>query len=447
MAITSPTIGCLAVNDELCKILGYERDELLKRNWAEMTHPKDLAADVANFNRVVAGEIDGYRLDKRWIRKDGRIIDTTISVKCVRRDDGSVDYFVALVEDVTARKQLENERQKFVSLAENSSEFIGICDMDFVPVYINEAGARMVGLDSREQVGQVLVQDFFFEEDRDLVVGEFFKRVLRDGAGELEVRMRHFQTGEPLWMIFTAFIITNTDGETIGLGTVSRNMTERKRLEDTLRESEENYRVIVNQAVAGIFKLDLDGNVTFSNRRFCELLDYSCEELLEMSVEQMVYAEDLPRNNWLFARLKNQGLSYEIEKRLVRKDGSLIWVNNQVSPVFDRAGSPESVIVVSVDITERMQAEEALRQSEAKFRILSDTGPALTWFVGSAGNVVYVNQHYLNFTGKSWNEIAGTGWQMVPHPDDAEEYISDFLSAQRDHRAFHRSVRVQRHDG
>lgn len=375
MAITSPTKGCLAINDELCKILGYERDELLRRNWAEMTHPQDLAADVANFDRVMAGEIDGYRLDKRWIRKDDRIIDTTISVKCVRRDDGSVDYFVALVEDVTARKQLENERQKFVSLAENSSEFIGICDMDFVPVYINEAGARMVGLESREQVGQVLVRDFFFEEDRESVVGEFFTRVLRDGAGELEVRMRHFKTGEPLWMIFTAFIITNTDGETVGLGTVSRNMTERKRLEDTLRESEENYRVIVNQAVAGIFKLDLDGNVTFSNQRFCEMLDYTCEELLEMSAGQIVYAEDAPRNNWLFERLKNQGLSYEIEKRLVRKGGSLVWVNNQVSPVFDRAGNPESVIVVSVDITERRQAEEALRQAndELEHRVIKRT--------------------------------------------------------------------------
>ncbi|HEX8853062.1 MAG TPA: PAS domain S-box protein, partial [Pyrinomonadaceae bacterium] len=107
MAITSPTKGIVEGNDEFCKILGYERDELLKRTWAEMTYPDDLAADTAQFNRVMAGEIDGYKLGKRFIRKDGRIIDTTISVKALRSADGSVDYFVALLEDITERKRFE----------------------------------------------------------------------------------------------------------------------------------------------------------------------------------------------------------------------------------------------------------------------------------------------------------------------------------------------------
>ena len=107
MAITSPDKGVIEVNDETCRILGYERSELLQKTWAEMTHPDDLAADVAQFDRVMAGEFDGYSMDKRWIRKDGRVIDTTISVKCLRRADGSVDYFVALLQDITARKRAE----------------------------------------------------------------------------------------------------------------------------------------------------------------------------------------------------------------------------------------------------------------------------------------------------------------------------------------------------
>jgi PAS domain S-box-containing protein len=112
MAITSPTKGLIEVNDEICNILGYERSELLRMTWADLTHPDDLDADVAQFNRIVAGEIDGYAIDKRWIRKDGQVIDATISVKCLRRADGSVDYFVALLQDITEQKRAEEALQR-----------------------------------------------------------------------------------------------------------------------------------------------------------------------------------------------------------------------------------------------------------------------------------------------------------------------------------------------
>lgn len=109
MAITSPDKGILELNDELCRILGYERPELLQKTWAELTHPDDLAADVAQFHRVLAGEFDGYALDKRWIRKDGQVIDSIMAAKCRRLPDGSVDYFVGLVQDITERKRAETE--------------------------------------------------------------------------------------------------------------------------------------------------------------------------------------------------------------------------------------------------------------------------------------------------------------------------------------------------
>jgi PAS domain S-box-containing protein len=78
MAITSPEKGILDVNDEICRILGYDRSELLQMTWVALTHPDDLATDLGNFNQVMAGEIDGYSIDKRWIRKDGQVIHGTI---------------------------------------------------------------------------------------------------------------------------------------------------------------------------------------------------------------------------------------------------------------------------------------------------------------------------------------------------------------------------------
>jgi PAS domain S-box-containing protein len=112
MAITSPDKGWLQVNDRLCVILGYPRVELTRMTWAELTHPDDLAGDVAHFDRALRGEIEGYSLDKRFIRKDGKIVFATISVSCLRKPDGSADHFVAMLQDITERKESEQERSE-----------------------------------------------------------------------------------------------------------------------------------------------------------------------------------------------------------------------------------------------------------------------------------------------------------------------------------------------
>jgi len=96
--------------------LGYEREELLLITWAVMTHPEDLAADTAHFNRVMAGEIDGYSIDKRWIRKDGQVVHTIMAAKCVRRADGVVAFFVGLVLDITNRKLAEDKLRRSEAL-------------------------------------------------------------------------------------------------------------------------------------------------------------------------------------------------------------------------------------------------------------------------------------------------------------------------------------------
>jgi PAS domain S-box-containing protein len=97
----------ITFNDYLCKMWGYSRQELARKTWTELTHPDDLEADAAEFRRVLAGEIDGYRIDKRFIRKDGSVMYASMAVNCIRRADGSVDRFVTMIQDITERKQAE----------------------------------------------------------------------------------------------------------------------------------------------------------------------------------------------------------------------------------------------------------------------------------------------------------------------------------------------------
>jgi PAS domain S-box-containing protein len=115
IAITSQEKSWLEVNDKLCDTFGYERHELMQMTWVELTYPDDLEADLEQFNQILAGSIEGYLMDKRFIRKNGEVIHASMSVRCVRRADGSINYFVALVQDITERKRAEKEREQLIS--------------------------------------------------------------------------------------------------------------------------------------------------------------------------------------------------------------------------------------------------------------------------------------------------------------------------------------------
>ena len=117
-ALTAPNKGWIQVSSGLCKMLGYAEQELKQLTWAELTHPDDLDLDVTQFQRVLAGEINCYALDKRFVHKNGQIIWIHLSVDCVRRTDGAVNYFIALIQDITERKRIEQAEREQRALAE-----------------------------------------------------------------------------------------------------------------------------------------------------------------------------------------------------------------------------------------------------------------------------------------------------------------------------------------
>ncbi len=112
ICITSPTKGWLEINDHLCNLFGYTREELVLTSWADLTHPEDLSRNLAEFQRVLDGESEGYSLEKRFLRKQGGILHAEVAVRCVRAADGTVDYFVALIQDISERKLGEAERER-----------------------------------------------------------------------------------------------------------------------------------------------------------------------------------------------------------------------------------------------------------------------------------------------------------------------------------------------
>jgi two-component system, chemotaxis family, CheB/CheR fusion protein len=136
------------------------------------------------------------------------------------------------------------------------------------------------------------------------------------------------------------------------------DITEREKATRALRASEQRLAAIVDQATVGVAESDLNGRFVLVNSRFCEMVGHSAEELRGLRMQDITHPEDWPRNLESFRHLTGEGKSFEIEKRYVRPDGSIVWAHSNVAAVTDRDGRPRRAVVVSLDITERKRADE-----------------------------------------------------------------------------------------
>ncbi len=215
-------------NQAFLDLFEFSRDEVVGHTSTELE-----LISAEERTRLIGEQMESGGLRNTEIAsrsKSGRRLHLMFSSKPMKLG-GELHYVTTLI-DITERKQLEQDWRRFYRLAESSSEFIGMCDLDMQPLYVNPAGRRMVGLPDMEAACRVKVQDYFFPEDQAYIAEDFFPRVLRDGSGDLEIRLRHFETGEAIWLSYHLFSVHDETGEPIGWATVSHDLTERKRSEE-----------------------------------------------------------------------------------------------------------------------------------------------------------------------------------------------------------------------
>ena len=338
---------------------GWTAEELASSDWRTRTHPDDRQTLQKAAAANLRGEIT--RVEYRYRCKDGRWIWLESICRPILGPVGRVEKKILSSRDITERKQAEVERQKFISLADQSTEFIGMCDLEYRPFYVNEAGRRLVGLDSLEQAFRTPVSEFFFLEDQRFVTEEFFPRVLREGRAEVEIRFRHFQTGAALWMIYNVFYIRDAVGQPVGFATVSRNITERKRAEEQLRLLSTALEATVN----GIAITDRQGTLQWVNPAFTQLTGYSRAEAFGQNprvLKSGQHPPDFYRTMWE-TLLRGEPWHGQLVNR--RKDGTLYNEEMTITPVRIGGSSITHFVAIKQDITERKQTEETLAQAKA----------------------------------------------------------------------------------
>jgi len=235
----------LYCSDEMFRIYGLDARASLpaRENFRQRIHPEDRDWVRERFEKVLREKKMAFA-EYRVLLPDGTVRYINASGHPVLDEDGELLQFVGTAVDVTERKRTELERRRLASLVEQAADLMAIADLSGgTPIYLNKAGLKMVGFDSWDEAKTRRGIHYIFPEDRQFVNDVLWPTVLEKGSWSGEMRFRHFKTGEPIPILYSAFRIDDPEtGQPLNVGNVCRDITERKRTEAEARESDRRYR-------------------------------------------------------------------------------------------------------------------------------------------------------------------------------------------------------------
>ncbi len=266
------------------------------------------------------------------------------------------------------------------------------------------------------------------------------------GGGSLAYRDLQFSLyrndrEEIVWLDLDYCPVRDEQGRPAGVFAVITETTSRVQTEHALLESEARMSAIFARAKVGLSEISLEGAFLRVNDELCRMLGRSREALLQSGIADVTHPDDLPNTLAAFCHMVDTGEPVSIDKRYVRTDGSLVWARSSIS-LLDHDDGPRTALSVTVDLTERKHAEQALAENEARFRALAEASPVLIWQLDPEGNVVYLNPRCTVLTGASFDELVGKGWLAYLHPEDAAEYQAVIADAQHKRVTMRHRVRV-----
>lgn len=403
------------VNQQYAEFVGRRPEELIGLHPREVLGPEAYRQAAPFIDEALAGR--QVKFDQQFLGAAamGRLLQVTHAPEWDER--GLVTGFIAAIVDITERKQAEQARATLAAIVESSEDAIVSKDLNGIITSWNRGAERLYGYTRQEAVGRSVL--LVIPEERLEEEGPILTQITRGEAVRQYETVRRRRDGTLIDIALTVSAIRNDEGRIVGVSKVAHDITERKRAEAALRESEERLRLFIEHAPAAIAMFDRQMRYVAVSRRW--LADYDLGEDMLGSSHYDVFP-DIPER-WRTAY--QQGLAGVVmrieEDRFERSDGTVYWLRWEIRPWRDKSGGIGGIIVFAEDITSGKLAEDALRESEAQHRATFDNAAVGIAHVGLDGRWLRCNDALCALMGYSREELQGKTFSEVTHPDDIEQ--------------------------
>jgi PAS domain S-box-containing protein len=344
------------------------------------------------------------------------------SFPLVDAESGKIKGIIEYVRDITERKlaeeELQTQKQRFQTLSENAPFGMMMVDQEGHYKYINPKFTELFGYDLEDiPDGRVWFRKAYPDPTyRHHVISTWVKDLESSNPGEKRSRTFTVTCKDGTQKMINFTPVQLETGENL---MTCEDITERKRAEEALRESEERYRTILENIEDGYYETDLPGDLTFFNDSLCRMLGYSKDEMMGMSNKQYTDEENRKKLFQAFNEVYRTGKPTKaFDWGVFTKDGKKLFGEVSVSLIKDSKGQPTGFRGIARDITQRKQAEEALRTEKQRFQTFLENAPFGMIVVGQGGNFKYINSKFIELFGYELNEIpGGREWFRKAYPD------------------------------
>ena len=433
MSVTAPDKSWIEVNQKLCQILGRSKEEVTGISWVELSHPDDIEDNSELFQKVLDGKIDKYEHEKRFLRKDGSILYVNLSTVCQRNTDGSVNHFLTSYNDITDRKLAENElktsEERYLRILNTVDEIIYSLRTENDPLnqiveFVSSRSEQILGYTSDEFItNQFQWLSVIHPDDLQSLTEITLQAYQTKQNLPRTYRMKHKHTGEYIWIEDLPQFLFDEEGEISGVFGSARNISGRKHAEGALMESEAIYRKLIEKIPDGVYKSTHDGRFVEVNPAMVSILGYdSKEELLAIDIKKELYFDPSDRDSLTLDEMREELGIF----RLRKKDGSEIWVEDHGWYTSSESGETLYHEGVIRDVTGRIQAEDALHESELVHLKLIERIPDGVYKTTHEGKFVEINPAMVSMLGYENKEelmAIDIKTQLYFDPDDRESII------------------------